>query len=244
MKGTTTGTSTDADGEYSINTSRQDSVLEFSYIGYLSEEIVIQDRTNIDVSLIPDLVSLDQVVVVGYGTQTKREITGAVSVVDVDQLGKSLSPMLTDQLQGRVAGVTVTRTGQPGSRGNIKIRGASFFGGNEPLYVVDGILTGNQASFNPNDVESVQVLRDASSTAIYGNRAANGVIIITTKKGRKGEPKINFSSRLGFDEITSRIDLVNHEGWAEIINEAHDNAGSPRQALADDEFNPDINTDW
>ncbi len=244
IKGTTTGTSTDANGNYSINTSVQDSVLEFTYIGYLSEEITIQDRTNIDVSLIPDLVPLDQVVVVGYGTQTKREITGAVSVVDVDQLSKSHSPMLTDQLQGRVAGVTVTSTGQPGSRGNIKIRGASFFGGNEPLYVVDGILTGDQASFNPNDVESVQVLRDASSTAIYGNRAANGVIIITTKKGQKGSPKINFSSRFGFDKITSRIPLVNNFGWAEIINEAHDNAGSPRQALADEEFNPDINTDW
>lgn len=244
VKGTTIGTITDLEGKYSINISNQDSVLQFSFIGYLPEEVKILDQSIINVDLSPDLMQLEQVVVTGYGTQNKREITGAVSVVDVEQLSKSHSTTLTDQLQGRVAGVSVTTSGQPGSMGNIKIRGASFFGGNEPLYVIDGIATGDNPNFNPGDVESVQILKDASSTAIYGNRAANGVIIITTKKGRKGKPKVTFRSTLGVQEITSRLDLTDNYGWARIINATHDNSNAPRQTKADTEFDPSLNVDW
>jgi len=121
----------------------------------------------------------------------KREITGEVAIVDVDELSKSQSLTLTDKLQGLVAGVSVNTTGEPGSLGDIKIRGASFFGGNNPLYVIDGILTGDSPNLNSNDVESVNIMKDASASAIYGNRAANGVIIITTKKGKKVKPIIN-----------------------------------------------------
>ena len=204
----------------------------------------IQDRTLINISLKRDLLQIDQLVVVGYGTQKKGEITGAVATVNMEQLNNNRALTLTNKLQGLVAGVSVNTTGQPGSMGDIKIRGASFFGGNNPLYVIDGILTGDSPNLNTNDIESVQILKDASASAIYGNRAANGVIIITTKKGEKGKPRINFSAVTALQEITSRIDLVDNYGWARIINAAHDAIGAPRQSLADVDFNPDLNTDW
>jgi TonB-linked SusC/RagA family outer membrane protein len=244
FKGTTRGTASDADGNYSILATTTDSVLVFSYVGYLKEEVYIGTQTQIDIGLIPDFVDLDEIVVVGYGSQKKREVTGAVASADMGQLNRSHAATLTDQLIGRVAGVTVNSTGQPGRMGNIKIRGASFFGGNNPLYVIDGILTGDSPTFNPNDIESVQILKDASASAIYGNRAANGVIIITTKKGIKGKPKVSFSSRVGLQEISSRIDLTDNYGWARIINAAHDASNVPRQSKADAEFDPDLNTDW
>jgi TonB-linked SusC/RagA family outer membrane protein len=245
VKGTLIGTITDSEGAYSITTASPDNgILVFSFVGYQTQEIEILDRTIIDVSLKPDLVQIEQLVVVGYGTQEKREITGSVATVDVDQLNKSNSLTLTDKLQGLVPGVSVNTTGQPGSIGDIMIRGASFFGGNNPLYVIDGILTGDSPNLNPNDIESVQILKDASASAIYGNRAANGVIIITTKKGTKGKLRINFTSNTALQEITSRIPLTDNYGWARIINAAHDAIGAPRQSLADVDFNPDLNTDW
>jgi TonB-linked SusC/RagA family outer membrane protein len=244
LKGTAQGTVSDVDGNYTIVAAITDSVLVFSYVGYLTEEVYIGTQTQIDIGLRPDLVELDQIVVVGYGTQKKREITGAVATADVSQLNKSHAATLTDQLLGRVAGVTVNSTGQPGRMGDIKIRGTSFFGGNNPLYVIDGILTGDAPTFNPYDIESVQILKDASASAIYGNRAANGVIIITTKKGTIGKPKVGFSSRVGLQEISSRLDLTDNYGWARIINAAHDASNVPRQAKADAEFDPDLNTDW
>jgi len=245
VKGTLNGTITDSEGAYSITpSSPENGMLVFSFVGYQTEEMAIQNRTLINISLKRDLVQIEQLVVVGYGTQEKREITGSVATVDVDQLSKSNSVTLTDKLQGLVAGVSVNTTGQPGSMGDIKIRGASFFGGNNPLYVIDGILSGDSPNFNANDIESVQILKDASASAIYGNRAANGVIIITTKKGKKGKPKINFYANTALQEITARIDLVDNYGWARIINAAHDAIGAPRQSLADVDFNPDLNTDW
>jgi len=244
IKGSTHGTISDTDGNYTILATATDTVLVFSYVGYSTEEVSIGNQTRIDIGLRPDLFELDQIVVVGYGTQEKREITGAVAIADVEQLNKSHAATLTDQLLGRVAGVTVNSNGQPGSMGDIKIRGTSFFGGNNPLYVIDGILTGDSPTFNPNDIESVQILKDASASAIYGNRAANGVIIITTKKGTIGKPKVGFSSRVGLQEISSRLDLTDNYGWARIINAAHDASNVPRQAKADAEFDPDLNTDW
>ncbi len=244
IKGKVQGTVSDIEGNYSLDITSSDSILIFSFIGYITQEIEVLNQTVINVELIADIIQLDQVVVVGYGTQTIRDITGAVAVVDVDQIRKSNSSTLTNQLQGRVAGVTVVTSGRPGSIGDIKIRGTSFFGGNNPLYVIDGVLTGDSPNLNPSDIESIQVLKDASSSAIYGNRAANGVIIITTKTGTKGKLKINFDLTTGIQNINSRIDLVDNYGWARIINAAHDNANVPRQALADTEFNPDLNTDW
>jgi len=245
VKGTTIGTITDSEGSYTITPPSPDNgILVFSYVGYQTEELEILNRTRIDVSLKPDLLQIDQLVVVGYGTQKKREITGAVATVDVEQLNNSSAITLTNKLQGLVPGVSVNTTGQPGSMGDIKIRGASFFGGNNPLYVIDGILSGDSPILNANDIESVQILKDASASAIYGNRAANGVIIITTKKGLKGKPRINLSAKTALQEITARIPLTDNYGWARIINAAHDAIGAPRQSLADVDFNPDLNTDW
>ena len=245
VKGTMNGTVTNMEGDYTITPASPDNgILVFSFVGYQTQELEILDRTIIDISLKPELVQIDQLVVVGYGTQEKREITGSVATVDVDQLNNSSALTLTDKLQGLVAGVSVNTTGQPGSMGDIKIRGTSFFGGNNPLYVIDGILTGDSPNMNTNDIESVQVLKDASASAIYGNRAANGVIIITTKKGSKGKPQINLSINTALQEITARIPLTDHYGWARIINAAHDAIGAPRQSLADVDFNPVLNTDW
>lgn len=245
VKGTMNGTITDGEGAYSITPSSPDtSILVFRYVGYQTEEMEIQNRTLINISLKRDLLQIEQLVVVGYGTQKKREITGAVATVDMEQLNNSSYITLTDKLQGLVAGVSVNTTGQPGTMGDITIRGASFFGGNNPLYVIDGILSGDNPNFNSNDIESVQVLKDASASAIYGNRAANGVIIITTKKGVKGKPRINLSAKMALQEITARIPLTDNYGWARIINAAHDAIGAPRQSLADVDFNPDLNTDW
>ncbi|KYK23521.1 hypothetical protein AYK24_07450 [Thermoplasmatales archaeon SG8-52-4] len=244
IKGTNDGTITDVEGNYSVTTASELDTLIFTYVGYLTEEVLIGSRTQIDIGLKANLVELDEVVVVGYGSQKKREITGAVAYADVEQLNKSHAASLTDQLMGRVAGVTVNSNGQPGRMGDIKIRGTSFFGGNNPLYVIDGILTGDSPTFNPADIESVQILKDASASAIYGNQAANGVIIITTKKGAIGKPKVGFSSWVGVQEISSRLDLTDNYGWARIINAAHDASNVPRQAKADTEFDPDLNTDW
>jgi TonB-linked SusC/RagA family outer membrane protein len=245
VKGTTNGTVTNREGAYSITPSSPDGgILVFRFVGYQTEELEIQDRTLINISLKRDLLQIEQLVVTGYGTQKKREITGAVATVDVEQLNKSSYITLTDKLQGLVPGVSVNTTGQPGSMGDIKIRGTSFFGGNNPLYVIDGILAGDSPILNANDIESVQVLKDASASAIYGNRAANGVIIITTKKGVKGKPRINLAVKTALQEITARIPLTDNYGWARIINAAHDAIGAPRQSLADVDFNPDLNTDW
>ncbi|MDX1279558.1 TonB-dependent receptor plug domain-containing protein, partial [Oceanihabitans sediminis] len=180
-KGTTNGTVTDFDGNYSINVA-SDAVLVFSYIGYSNVEIAVNGQSTIDVSMETDVTALEEIVVVGYGTQRKQDLTGAVSVVKTDDLQKQPSGQVTNQLQGRASGVTITGGGQPGEAPQVKIRGSNTFGNNNPLYVVDGIPTDNISDLNPNDVASMQVLKDAGSASIYGSRAANGVIVITTKK--------------------------------------------------------------
>ncbi len=194
-KGTTNGTVTDFDGNYSINAA-SDAVLVFSYIGFKSIEVAVDGRSSIDVSLNTDVTALEEIVVVGYGTQRKQDLTGAVSVVKTEDLAKQPSGQVTSQLQGRASGVTITGGGQPGEAPQIKIRGSNTFGNNNPLYVVDGIPTDNINDLNPNDVESMQVLKDAGSASIYGSRAANGVIVITTKKG-KGKMKVTYDAYYG-----------------------------------------------
>lgn len=244
FEGTTIGTTSDVNGEFSIQKPENSSTLIFSYLGFIDQKVEVTTQDVVDITMVPDLESLDEIVVIGYGSQIKNDITGAVSVVNVEEITKTYSASLTDQLQGRVAGVSVNTSGKPGSIGDIKIRGASFFGGNNPLYVIDGILSGDNPTLNPADIASVQVLKDASASAIYGNRAANGVIIITTKKGEVGSPKINFNSTIGTQFINSRIPLGDNFNWARIVNAAHDNAGAPRVTGANEGFDPAINTDW
>ena len=194
-KGTSNGVMSDFDGNYSIEVP-EDAVLQISYVGYATKEINVNGRNKIDIVLEEDAAALEEVVVVGYGTQRKQDLTGAVSVVKVDELVQQPNAQVTSQLQGRVSGVSITGGGQPGEAPQVKIRGSNTFGNNTPLYVIDGIPTESINNINPNDIESMQVLKDAASASIYGSRAANGVIIITTKKG-KGKLAVNYDAYYG-----------------------------------------------
>ena len=189
VKGTTNGTITDLDGKFSLEVE-PNAILVISYIGYVTQQTPVTG-TSMKIALKEDTQNLDEVVVVGYGTQQKKDITGSVAVVDTEQLLASSGSSATQQLQGKAAGVQIGTNGAPGSATMVRIRGINSINDNGPLYVIDGVSTRDQdlSSLNPNDIESMQVLKDASSAAIYGAQAANGVILITTKKGtRSGQP--------------------------------------------------------
>ncbi|CCH54939.1 TonB-dependent receptor plug [Fibrisoma limi BUZ 3] len=193
LKGTSTGTSTDATGSYSINVRGNDPVLVISAIGSKTQEVAVGNRSTVDVTLADDATALEEVVVTGYTTDTKRETTGAVSTVKARALAVTPSGNVEQQLQGRVAGVTVITNGQPGTASQIRVRGFGAFGGNEPLYVVDGVPVGSTDFLAPDDIETTTVLKDAASASIYGARAANGVIVYTTKKGSRTARKLSVS---------------------------------------------------
>ncbi len=220
LVGSQTGTVTDVEGNYGITAKEGDTLL-FSYVGYLSERVIVSENSTIDVVLLPDVAELEGVVVVGYGTQRKEDLTGAVSVVDNEQLTQSNAPTLGQALQGRAAGVSVTNnSGQPGAQTSIKVRGiGSISNSTSPLFVIDGVITENSSilnSINPADIESVSVLKDASATAIYGARGANGVVVVTTKKGASGETSVLFSSYFGITQIPQRYDLLSAEEYADF----------------------------
>ena len=203
VKGTTNGTITDLDGKYSLEVE-PNSILVVSYIGYVSQQIPASGSV-VNVTLKEDTQNLDEVVVVGYGTQQKKDITGSVAVVDTKELLASSGSSASQQLQGKAAGA-------PGSQTMVRIRGINTINDNGPLYVIDGVSTRNQdlSSLNPNDIESMQVLKDASSAAIYGAQAANGVILITTKKGTKsGQPKLTYDGYVGVQKTGKKYDVLN-----------------------------------
>lgn len=210
VKGTTNGTITDLDGKYTLETE-PGSTLVFSYIGYVTQAVAATGNP-VNVVLKEDAQNLDEVVVVGYGTQQKKDITGSVAVVDTKDLLASSGSSATQQLQGKAAGVYIGQSGSPGSPSMVRIRGINTVNDNGPLYVIDGVSTRNQdlSSLNPNDIESMQVLKDASSAAIYGAQAANGVILITTKKGTKsGQPQLTYDGYIGLQKTGKRYDLLN-----------------------------------
>ena len=192
VKGTTNGTQTDFDGNYTLNADGN-AVLVFSYLGFETLEIAVAGKTTINATLQEDAAALDEVVVTGYTTESKRETTAAVSIVKAEDLAAVPSGNIEQQLQGRVAGVTVITNGQPGSTSQIRVRGFGAFGGNAPLYVVDGVPTNNIDFINPDDVETTTVLKDAAAASIYGARAANGVIVYTTKQGSRSKRKTNLT---------------------------------------------------
>ena len=210
VKGTTNGTITDLDGKFSLEVE-PNSILVVSYIGYVSQQIPVTGN-SVKVSLKEDTQNLEEVVVVGYGTQQKKDITGSVAVIDTKELLASSGSSATQQLQGKAAGVYVGASGAPGSQTMVRIRGINTINDNGPLYVIDGVSTRNQdlSSLNPNDIESMQVLKDASSAAIYGAQAANGVILITTKKGTKsGQPKLTYDGYVGVQKTGKKYDVLN-----------------------------------
>ncbi|RZK23339.1 MAG: SusC/RagA family TonB-linked outer membrane protein, partial [Hymenobacter sp.] len=225
VKGTTTGTQTDADGRYTIQ-APDGATLVFSFVGYTSQEVAVGGRATVDVALAPDSKSLTDVVVVGYLTEDRQNVTSSVASLDVKESTKTPVPTVTQALQGRVAGVQVQGTGGPGDAPAITVRGIGTLGNasSGPLYVIDGLWTDNIRDLNPADIESLTVLKDASSTAVYGSRGANGVIQVITKKGRAGAPKISVNAYYGFDQVRKKYKLTNASEWADRAVVAYANA--------------------
>lgn len=227
-KGTSTGTVTDVDGNYRLTVADEVTTIVFSSIGYVTREEAIDGRSVIDLALSADVQSLEEVVVIGYGAVEKRDLTGAVSSVSSEEINALPITRPEQALQGRAPGVQVTQTdASPGGNVRIRIRGGnSLQAGNDPLYVIDGFAgAGNLSSLNPNDIESIEVLKDASATAIYGARGANGVVIVTTKRGKAGQNNISFDASYSVQEIRNRIDMLNATQFAELVNEARTNDG-------------------
>ncbi len=212
VKGTTNGTQTDFDGNYTLNVD-DDATLIFSYLGFVTQEIAVKGNTTVNATMTEDAAALDEVVVTGYSTETKRETTAAVSVVKSEELAAIPTGNIEQGLQGRVAGVVVLTNGQPGSTSQIRVRGFGAFGGNEPLYIVDGVPVNNTEFINPDDVASTSVWKDAAAASIYGARAANGVIVITTKQGSRNKRKTKFTIN-----VTSGVTDPNVGGAPKQLN--------------------------
>jgi TonB-dependent starch-binding outer membrane protein SusC len=225
VKGSSRGVVTDANGSYSVSVGGGNTVLVFSFIGYSSKEVTVGNQSTIDVSLATDIKTLSEVVVTGYGTQSKRDITGAVATIDTKQLLAIPSTNLAQAMQGRVAGVTVSNENAPGGGVMVRIRGFGTINDNSPLYVVDGMPTkGNLNTLNLGDIETMQVLKDAAAASIYGSRAGNGVVIITTKKGKGGKPKLTYDAYYGQQRAIKFLDLLNTQEYASLLWESRINA--------------------
>jgi TonB-linked SusC/RagA family outer membrane protein len=252
FKGTNIGTTTDADGRYKLTVPDNAEILVVSFVGYVTKEIPIAGASVIDVTLAEDFQTLSEVVVVGYGTQKKSDITGAISSVKGNELTQLPIQRVDQALQGRAAGVLVLNTaGAPGANTTIRVRGMnSINGGNNALVVIDGLQGGNLNSLNPNDIESIEILKDASATAIYGSRGSNGVILITTKGGKKGKPTIDYNFSYGSQTIRHKLDVMGAVDYALTRNayEATQNAsGTPDPVFSDDriaELRRNGGTDW
>ncbi|WP_324672306.1 TonB-dependent receptor [Hymenobacter sp. GOD-10R] len=248
VKGTTNGAQTDADGRFTL-TAPNNATLVVSFVGYSAQEVAVGGRTSINISLAPDTKTLNDVVVVGYLTQNREQVTGSVATVSGTDVRRAPVATLGEGIQGRLPGVQVTNSGVPGQAPVINIRGIGTLGSaSGPLYIVDGLWTTNLRDFNPQDVENVQVLKDAASLAPYGSSGANGVIIITTRRGKAGTPAVSFNAYAGVQNITKTYDLMNAQNWATINNQAHENAGLPRlpyaNALPLGANGQIIDTDW
>ena len=226
IKGSTTGVVTDIDGHFSIDAATGQT-LEISYIGYTTHTVKVTKGGRIDVRLSEDTHTLDQVVVVGYGTMKRSDLTGAVASINEEQIKQGVNTSVEQAMQGRIAGVMVTQnSGAPGGGISVQIRGINTFNGNEPLYVVDGIAMSGQtsdntsvlSSINPSDITSVEVLKDASATAIYGSRASNGVVLITTKRGQEGKPKLSYEGYAGWQQLPNQLEVMNLKEFAEFYN--------------------------
>ncbi len=247
IKGTNKGTVADAAGNFKIDVDDNNAVLEISSIGFIKQEIRVAGKTTLLIELTPDVAKLDEVVVVGYGTQKVKDLTGSVGVVKVEDAKKTATYDVAKMLQGQVAGVTVHGSGEPGGFVSIKIRGISSFNNNSPLFVIDGVPVDAPFDFSPNDIESVQVLKDASAGAIYGSRAATGVVIITTKKGKAGPLKVDYTGYAGVQDIARRIPVTNRLGYQKITSAAELNAGllvAPGNDPNSPQYISNVDTDW
>ncbi|MBN2524363.1 MAG: TonB-dependent receptor [Bacteroidales bacterium] len=268
IKGTMEGTVTNLEGEFSLKVDDPNAELVFSYVGYLTETYSLGGSSHVELAMVQDLLSLEELVVIGYGSARKSDLTGSVAVINTENLDKIQANDVSKLLQGQAAGVSVTGSGEPGAVAKVKIRGIGSLGNTEPLYVVDGVPLANATNvdvghfegqfplgvpsggisdLNPNDIESVQILKDASAAAIYGSRGANGVIIITTKRGQAGGMKVTYDGSFGIQNITHRMDVCNRVQFQEMNNVARENAreriapaNNPDTSL----FIDDVDTDW
>jgi TonB-linked SusC/RagA family outer membrane protein len=235
VDGTNTGTTTDNEGKYTIAAPNSSSTLIFSFIGYLSQKIAIDSKRVIDVQLKEDVAQLSDVVVIGYGTVRKRDLTGAVTSLKSEDIKQVPAQSPLESIQGKVAGVDITRGSGSASSGiNILIRGNRSIGaGNGPLFIVDGIQTSNIDNINPNDIESIDFLKDASSTAIYGWQGANGIVIVTTKKGVTGKPKVSFNMYYGLSQVSRYPSVLDGPGYVAIKREANRATGKWNSVIDD-----------
>ena len=245
LKGTSTGTVTDVDGSYSLEVPDENAVLVFSSVGFVDEEVLVGNQTTINISLVPDITSLEEIVVIGYGTVKKSDLTGSLSSIDSEAFDNHPMNDFAQILQGRAPGISVTNSsGSPGQTARIRIRGAnSISGGNDPLYVVDGFVTDFEM-LNIFDIESIEILKDASATAIYGSRGANGVVLITTKGGSSNAeyPRVKVLSNTSISQMNERYDLLSPAEYATFINDYY---GQPTFSETDIEnFRNGGGTDW
>jgi len=254
VKDSNAGAVTDVDGNFQIS-APANAILVVSYVGYQDKEVAVRGRAIIEhIQLTADETVLDQVVVVGYGTQKKADLTGSVSVVNADEMKKVSHSNISSMLEGKVAGVQITSDGQPGADPSVRIRGIGTFGAQAPLYVVDGVPMGTTIrDFSPNYIASIQVLKDASAAAIYGSRAANGVIIITTKNGQKEQPlKVDYKGYVGIDKISDGVfDLMNADQYSQYLGQACLNSNTPipggyklNEETGKYQFMDNTDTDW
>ncbi len=263
IKGTNTGTTTDIDGNFNLNCP-EDATLIFSFVGYQPKEVLVNNQSVLNISLVLDVDQLEEVVVVGYGTVRKSDLTGSVVSIKAEDINQGVNNSLDQMLLGRAAGVSVVQnSSEPGGGISISIRGASSFtAGTDPLYVIDGLpinnnsLTGGSgpnfpdsrtpnnplSAINPNDIESIEILKDASATAIYGSRGANGVILITTKKGREGSLKVGYDGYIGIQNVIKRLDLLTPTDYQRVLNDIiADGGGVAAQEITEIQ---EGGTDW
>ena len=245
VRGTTQGSITNLDGEFSIEVPSRESLLVFSFIGYASHEMKVGNQTTINVVLEENLSALNEVVVVGYGSQERAKVTGAISSVSAEEIRELPVPNLASAMQGRAANVSVTNAGAPGADPVVRIRGIGTVGNNDPLYVIDGMPASGLNQINPADIESIEVLKDASTAAIYGSRAANGVVLVTTKKGNKGKPKVSLDAYYGVQNAWKTLDLLNVDQYLDFGRELLTNSGDDIPQRFNDlgEF-ANVRTDW
>lgn len=243
VKGAATGAVTDLDGNFQLSVA-PNATLIVSYVGYKDREVAVRGRSVIEqIQLQADEMTLEQVVVVGYGVQKKADLTGSVAIVDAEEMKKVSNSNISTMLEGKVSGVQITTDGQPGADPTVRIRGIGSFGDTSPLYVIDGVPMGTSIrDFSPNDIETIQVLKDAAAGAIYGSRAANGVIIITTKNGKKDQPlKVDYSGYFGVDQISDGVyDVMNASQYSNYLGQACENTG----IAAPGGYSKDANGNW
>jgi len=243
IKGTNTGTTSDLNGQFELPVPAEGATVVFRFVGMKEQEVYVKDQQSIEIVMTTEVIGLDEVISIGYGVQKKKDLTGAVSVVNVDEMKKMKVTGIGEALQGQISGVSVITSGDPGSMAEVRVRGIGSFSNVGPLYVIDGLILNDANHINVSDIESIQVLKDASSAAIYGARGANGVIIITTRSGKEGPARVSFSATQGWEELGKKIEMMDSKRWLYYNQLSYINAGA--EWLGQPEDSTVIpNTDW